>query len=57
MFFLEPQTGSPVITLDKTIYTVGEFLEGNCSSSPAYPAPYLTWYINKKQVNIFEMLF
>ncbi|XP_051165981.1 junctional adhesion molecule 2A-like [Leptopilina boulardi] len=45
-----PQTGPPVITLDKSIYVVGEFLEGNCSSSPTAPAPSLTWYINEKRV-------
>ncbi|XP_043465297.1 uncharacterized protein LOC122500437 [Leptopilina heterotoma] len=51
-----PQTGPPVITLDKTIYVVGEFLEGNCSSSPAHPAPHLTWYINKKQAKFNEVI-
>lgn len=32
------------------MYMVGESLEANCTSSIAYPAPYITWFINGEEV-------
>ncbi|XP_048505764.1 uncharacterized protein LOC105691989 [Athalia rosae] len=46
-----PQSGDPRITFKKPHYFVGEILEANCTSSPARPAPHLTWFINGKEVD------
>ncbi|XP_034944975.1 uncharacterized protein, partial [Chelonus insularis] len=45
-----PQSDNPHITFKKDVYTVGEVLEANCTSSPAYPVPHLTWLINGIEV-------
>lgn len=50
MFSTVPQKDNPHITFKKAVYTVGEILEANCTSSAAYPAPHLTWLINGKEV-------
>ncbi|KMQ93462.1 putative chitinase 2-like protein [Lasius niger] len=34
------------------MYVVGESLEANCTSSAAHPVPYITWFINGKEVDI-----
>ncbi|XP_015117092.1 uncharacterized protein LOC107041175 isoform X2 [Diachasma alloeum] len=47
-----PQTENPHITFKKDVYTVGEVLEANCTSSPAYPVPHLTWLINGKEADM-----
>nr|XP_024219264.1 uncharacterized protein LOC112211557 [Halyomorpha halys] len=46
---VEPQRG-PEIQLEKTKYTPGERLRANCSSSPAFPAANLTFYMNGVKV-------
>ncbi|XP_014285939.3 uncharacterized protein [Halyomorpha halys] len=46
---VEPQRG-PEIQLEKTKYTPGERLRANCSSSPAFPAANLTFYLNGAKV-------
>ncbi|XP_012288220.1 uncharacterized protein LOC105703971 [Orussus abietinus] len=46
------QTDNPQITFKKAVYEVGEYLEANCTSSPARPVPYLTWLINGKEVDV-----
>ncbi|KAK0167213.1 hypothetical protein PV327_004642 [Microctonus hyperodae] len=46
-----PQSDNPHITFKKDVYTVGEVLEANCTSSAAYPVPHLTWLINGKEVD------
>ena len=56
MNFVELQDEDPRITFRKGIYVVGEYLEANCSSSPAYPAPHITWLINGKEVNTMFIL-
>lgn len=48
--FAVPQTGPPVIALNRRKYTVGEKLEANCTTSKAHPAPHITWLINGKKV-------
>ncbi|XP_025157876.1 uncharacterized protein LOC105184987 isoform X2 [Harpegnathos saltator] len=52
MKVIVPQTGNPKITFKKSVYVVGESLEANCTSSPARPVPYITWFINGKEVDI-----
>ncbi|CAL7944691.1 unnamed protein product [Xylocopa violacea] len=52
MRVIVPQTENPKITFKKSVYVVGEYLEANCTSSPAHPVPHLTWYINNKEVDI-----
>ncbi|XP_033212647.1 uncharacterized protein LOC117170177 isoform X2 [Belonocnema kinseyi] len=52
MEVIVPQTEDPVINVDKSIYLMGEYLNANCSSSPAHPAPHLTWLINEKEVDL-----
>ncbi|KAF7988173.1 hypothetical protein HCN44_007667 [Aphidius gifuensis] len=47
-----PQLDNPHIFFKQAVYTVGEVLEANCTSSPAYPAPHLTWLINGKEVDM-----
>ncbi|XP_018363642.1 PREDICTED: uncharacterized protein LOC108761536 [Trachymyrmex cornetzi] len=47
-----PQNENPRITFKKSVYVVGESLEANCSSSPAHPVPYITWFINGEEVDI-----
>lgn len=50
LFLLVPQREDPSITFEKSVYVVGESLEANCTSSPARPVPYITWFINGKEV-------
>ncbi|KYQ56268.1 hypothetical protein ALC60_04882, partial [Trachymyrmex zeteki] len=52
MKVIMPQSENPRITFKKSVYVVGESLEANCSSSPANPVPYITWFINGKEVDI-----
>ncbi|RLU24012.1 hypothetical protein DMN91_004221 [Ooceraea biroi] len=52
MKVIVPQDEDPVITFEKSMYLVGESLEANCSSSIAHPVPYITWFINGKEVDI-----
>ncbi|XP_032672456.1 uncharacterized protein LOC116844691 isoform X1 [Odontomachus brunneus] len=52
MKVIVPQTNNPKITFKKSVYVIGESLEANCSSSPARPVPYITWFINGKEVDI-----
>ncbi|XP_036147586.1 uncharacterized protein LOC105829256 isoform X2 [Monomorium pharaonis] len=49
---IHPQSTKPTITFKKSVYVVGESLEANCSSSPARPVPYITWFINGKEVDV-----
>lgn len=52
MKVIYPQSANPKITFQKNMYMVGESLEANCTSSTAYPVPYITWFINGKEVDI-----
>ncbi|KAM0726333.1 Carcinoembryonic antigen-related cell adhesion molecule 6 [Formica fusca] len=52
MKVIHPQSANPKITFQKSMYVVGESLEANCTSSAAYPVPYITWFINGKEVDI-----
>ncbi|XP_020278523.1 uncharacterized protein LOC109852097 [Pseudomyrmex gracilis] len=47
-----PQKTKPKITFKKNMYVVGESLEANCTSSVAHPVPYITWFINGKELDI-----
>ncbi|XP_011880498.1 PREDICTED: uncharacterized protein LOC105568994 isoform X2 [Vollenhovia emeryi] len=47
-----PQREDPNIRFQKSVYVVGESLEANCTSSPARPVPYITWFINGEEVDI-----
>ncbi|XKL63250.1 hypothetical protein PGB90_005614 [Kerria lacca] len=42
--------GSPNLTLEKSQYSIGDILKGNCTSPPSVPSANITWYINDKQV-------
>ncbi|XP_046414401.1 uncharacterized protein LOC124176772 isoform X1 [Neodiprion fabricii] len=53
MEVIVPQSEDPRITFKKPYYVVGEILEANCTSSPAHPAPHITWFINGKEVDVF----
>lgn len=52
MKVIRPQSATPKITFQKNMYKVGESLEANCTSSAAYPVPYITWFINGEEVDI-----
>ncbi|CAL1682669.1 unnamed protein product [Lasius platythorax] len=52
MKVISPQSANPKITFEKSMYVVGESLEANCTSSAAHPVPYITWFINGKEVDI-----
>ncbi|XP_039313955.1 uncharacterized protein LOC105193607 isoform X2 [Solenopsis invicta] len=52
MRVIHPQSEIPRITFKKSVYVVGESLEANCSSSPALPVPYITWFINGEEVDV-----
>ncbi|XP_072761367.1 uncharacterized protein [Anoplolepis gracilipes] len=52
MKVIQPQSANPKIIFQKSMYEVGESLEANCTSSAAYPVPYITWFINGKEVDI-----
>ncbi|KAL6259696.1 uncharacterized protein LOC105430672 [Pogonomyrmex barbatus] len=52
MKVIHPQNGIPKISFKKSVYVIGESLEANCTSSPARPVPYITWFINDKEVDI-----
>ncbi len=38
--------------LEKSQYSIGDTLRGNCTSPPSVPSANITWYINDKQVRI-----
>lgn len=40
----------PVLTAEKSKYSLGEKIRANCSSQGGYPLANLTWYINGQQV-------
>ncbi|KAL6437373.1 hypothetical protein ACFW04_005104 [Cataglyphis niger] len=52
MKVIRPQNANPKIIFKKNKYEIGESLEANCTSSAAYPVPYITWFINGKEVDI-----
>lgn len=52
MKVIQPQNANPKIIFEKSIFVVGESLEANCTSSSASPVPYITWFINGKEVDI-----
>lgn len=51
MVVVKELEGEPVVNLEKTSYSIGDTLRGNCSSPPARPAANVTWYINDNMVN------
>ncbi|XP_067009543.2 uncharacterized protein [Anabrus simplex] len=51
-----PQRTPPEVTIRKPVYTVGELLEANCSSSPAHPVPHITWLLNGDPVSTTMIL-
>ncbi|XP_029162290.1 uncharacterized protein LOC114933885 isoform X2 [Nylanderia fulva] len=52
MKVIYPQSANPKISFEKSLYVIGESLEANCTSSAANPVPYITWFINGKEVDI-----
>lgn len=44
----------PELSLEKSKYTLGERIRANCSSSAAFPAANLTFFINSVQVTFFS---
>lgn len=49
--------GSPNLTLEKSQYSIGDILKGNCTSPPSVPSANITWYINDKQVGSFSFIY
>ncbi|KAG8240950.1 hypothetical protein J6590_084828 [Homalodisca vitripennis] len=45
------QLENPRITFRKPEYTVGDWLQVNCTSASARPTPYVTWLLNGKKVD------
>lgn len=43
----------PRITFRKPEYTVGDWLQVNCTSASARPTPDVTWLLNGKKVSNF----
>lgn len=40
----------PIIEGIKEVYSVGDFVEGNCTSDYSYPPAEIEWFINDNQV-------
>ncbi|KAK9503211.1 hypothetical protein O3M35_011829 [Rhynocoris fuscipes] len=53
---MQGQLEDPHISFGKPTYTVGEWLQVNCTSGPARPTPDVTWLINGKQVRLFHFI-
>ncbi|XP_046681429.1 uncharacterized protein LOC124368197 [Homalodisca vitripennis] len=51
----EPWT-LPVLTAEKSKYSLGDKIRANCTSLGGYPLANLTWYINGKQVTVLTYL-
>lgn len=46
----------PIIEGIKGVYSVGEYVVGNCTSDKSYPPAYLEWYINGNKVENWQLL-
>ncbi|XP_018394369.1 PREDICTED: nectin-3-like [Cyphomyrmex costatus] len=51
-----PQMEQPTITFKKSVFTMGEILEANCTTAPAYPVPHITWLINDEEADIGSVI-
>jgi len=40
----------------REMYTIGEFMEANCTAKMTYPMAQVTWYINNIEVSSYEHL-
>lgn len=49
--FIEEPWFMPVLTAEKSKYSLGEKIRANCSSQGGYPLANLTWYYNGHQVS------
>lgn len=43
--------GEPIVRLEKSRYSVGEVLRGNCTSPASNPPANVTWLINCNKVS------
>ncbi|RZF40427.1 hypothetical protein LSTR_LSTR011197 [Laodelphax striatellus] len=50
MTVVQSQMEDPRISFRKPTYSVGDWIEVNCTSAPANPTPHVTWLLNGKQV-------
>ncbi|XP_024084367.1 uncharacterized protein LOC106669510 [Cimex lectularius] len=55
MTVMQGQLEDPHISFGKPMYTVGEWLQVNCTSGPARPTPDVTWLINGIQAEESSM--
>jgi hypothetical protein len=53
LFFLlaDLPDGDPKLQVEKTRYSVGDTLRGNCSSAASNPPTNLTWIVNGKKAS------
>lgn len=49
------QNGPPSIVFKKRQFYVGEKLIANCTTTRSKPVPHITWLINGKKVNIWQL--
>ncbi|XP_024081718.1 uncharacterized protein LOC106660788 [Cimex lectularius] len=43
--------GDPILKLEKSRYSVGDVLRGNCTTPPSNPPANVTWFINGNRIN------
>lgn len=55
-FFAEEPKSKPILTIEKTKYSISELVRVNCTSYNGYPAPNITWFINSIQVSKADRL-
>ncbi|XP_065219491.1 uncharacterized protein LOC135844993 [Planococcus citri] len=48
---IEEPKSKPILTIEKSKYSINELVRVNCTSYNGYPAPNITWFINSVQMN------
>ncbi|XP_054262494.1 uncharacterized protein LOC128986256 [Macrosteles quadrilineatus] len=51
MNVVDPLKKEPVLMMEKSSYSVGDTLRGNCTTPPSNPTANITWLINGQKVN------
>lgn len=46
-----PPKKAPVMTVDKRRFNTGDMIRANCSVSPSYPTPNVTWLLDDTPVS------
>ncbi|XP_049789792.1 uncharacterized protein LOC126195287 [Schistocerca nitens] len=47
---IQPQRWPPLVSVGRPVYTAGETLRANCTTSPARPAPSVVWLLNGHKI-------